>query len=162
MAKLKLSPITPKTCVYLSLQHVKTSAYLRLQLVPLWALSLHLPVDVLLELLHVKQLEGFVQVQQTVGQLEDVVTDCRLLRRVLHVDVALADALHQDVARVVHLQLAASSDLGQRELVEIEIFVGCTWDLNSVTLKSLSGFSNPLTPILTKKSLDVIEVFDAT
>ena len=38
-------------------------------------LSLELPVDILLELLHVEELERLLQLQLAVGQLEDVVGD---------------------------------------------------------------------------------------
>ena len=74
-------------------------------------LPLHLSVHVLLELLHVKQLESPVQLQETVRQLEDLVADGRLLQDVLDVDVPLADPLHQDVAVVAHLQLATGAYL---------------------------------------------------
>ena len=86
--------------------------YLCFKFVALRELSLHLPIHVLLKLLHVEQFERFVHLQQSVGQLENVVTDRRLLGRVLHVDVGLGHPLDQDVAAVVHLQLAAVSDLG--------------------------------------------------
>ena len=86
--------------------------YLCFKFVALRELSLHLPIHVLLKLLHVEQFEGFVHLQQSVGQLENVVTDRRLLGRVLHVDVGLAHPLDQDVAAVVHLEFAARTNLG--------------------------------------------------
>ena len=101
---------------------------LSLQLVPLGELSFHLPVDILLELFHVEELEGFVHLQQTVGQLEDVVTDSRLLGRVLHVDVGLADPLDEDVAAVVHLEFTSRTNLG----LELCNFVIPHWILKSV------------------------------
>ena len=66
---------------------------LALQLAPVRVGSLHLSVDVLLELLHVEQLEGLFELQEAVGQLEDVVADGVLLQRVLDVDRALAEPL---------------------------------------------------------------------
>ena len=92
--------------------NVIAATNLGLQLVPLGELSFHLPVDILLELLHVEQFEGFVHLQQTVGQLQDVVAHRCLLGRVLHVDVGLAHPLDQDVAAVVHLEFAARTNLG--------------------------------------------------
>ena len=41
--------------------------------------TLELPVQVLLELLHVEQLEGTVKLQRAVGKLEDFVANGRLL-----------------------------------------------------------------------------------
>ena len=75
-------------------------------------MPLHLSVHVLLELFHVKQLESSVQLEEAVGQLEDLVADGSLLQDVLDVDVALAHPLHQDVPIVPHLQLAPGPDLG--------------------------------------------------
>ena len=70
--------------------NVSAVTNLSFQLVPLRELSFHLPVDILLEFLHVEQLEGLVHVQQAIGQLQDVVGHGRLLRCVLHIDVSLA------------------------------------------------------------------------
>ncbi len=94
---------------------------------------LHLPVDVLLKLLHVEQLEGLLELQRAVVQPDDVVADGALLvQDVAHEDGGAREALHQDVALkmdslsssspnddwravhshlLVHLDLAALSDL---------------------------------------------------
>ena len=60
---------------------------------PVRVLAFHLPVHIVLELLHVEQLEGLFELQEAVGQLEDVVADGVLLQRVLDVDRALAEPL---------------------------------------------------------------------
>ena len=67
----------------------------------------------LLELLHVEELHGALRLEGAVGQLEDVVGDGVVLAAAaaaggdLDVDVGLGDALDQDVAVLVHLDLAA-------------------------------------------------------
>ena len=114
-------------------------SYLSLQLVSLRELALHLPVDILLELLHVEQFEGFVHLQQAVGQLEDVVTHSRLLGRVLHVDVGLADPLDQDVAAVVHLEFTSSTNLG------LEL---CNFVIPHRILESVDSNPETIKPIL--------------
>ena len=53
-------------------------------------------------------LERFLGVEHSAGQFENVVGDCALLGEcVLHAHRRLGDALDQDVAHVVHLQLEA-------------------------------------------------------
>ncbi len=73
-------------------------------------------VDVLLELLHVEELERFLRLQEAVGQLQDVVAHGVLLDGVLHVDGGLAEPLDQDVPGLVHLDLASLAD-GSLELL---------------------------------------------
>ena len=103
-------------------------------------LPLHLSVHVLLELLHVKQLESPVQLQETMRQLQDLVADGRLLQDVLDVDVPLADPLHQDVAVVTHLQLASGAYLSF-ELLHLVISQGVvkTVDTDFETVKAVFG-----------------------
>ena len=65
-----------------------------------------------MELLHVEELHGALRLEGAVGQLEDVVGDGVVLAAAaaggdLDVDVGLGDALDQDVAVLVHLDLAA-------------------------------------------------------
>ena len=64
-----------------------------------------------MELLHVEELHGPLRLEGAVGQLEDVVGDGVVLAAAaggdLDVDVGLGDALDQDVAVLVHLDLAA-------------------------------------------------------
>ena len=47
---------------------------------PVRVLAFHLPVHIVLELLHVEELEGLVVLEQPVGQLQDVVGEGRLLQ----------------------------------------------------------------------------------
>ena len=96
------------------------ASHLGLYLGTVRILPLHLSVHVLLELLHVKQLESSVQLEESVRQLEDLVAHRRLLEDVLDVDVALAHPLHQDVPVIPHLQFAAGPNLGF-ELLDLVI-----------------------------------------
>jgi hypothetical protein len=45
-----------------------------------WVLAFHLPVDIVLKLLHVEELERLVVLQEAVGQLQDVVGQGGLLQ----------------------------------------------------------------------------------
>ena len=74
----------------------------------------------LLELLHVEELERLLELEGAVGQLEDVVGHGVLLEGVLDEDGVLGEALDQDVARLVHLDLAALADL-RLELLRLRI-----------------------------------------
>ena len=93
----------------------------------------------MLELLHVEKLEWFVHLQQSVGQFEDVVADGSLLGCVLDVDVGLADPLDQDVAAVVHLELAARPNLG----LELRDLV-----VPHRVLKPIDADPEPIKPVL--------------
>jgi len=98
-------------------------------------------------------LEWLVHVQHAAGQFENVVADRALLVRVLHPHRTLAQALDQDVAHVVHLQLEA---LPEREVSRAcasrsppSSSLTCPMCLMmSRVAESLMGFSNPPTPIL--------------
>ena len=75
-----------------------------------------------MELLHVEELHGPLRLEGAVGQLEDVVGDGVVLAAAaggdLDVDVGLGDALDQDVAVLVHLDLAAlEEDKTQKALL---------------------------------------------
>ena len=63
----------------------------------------------MLELLHVEELHGPLRLEGPVGHFEDVVRDGVVFAAGgdLDVDVGLSDALDQDVAVLVHLDLAA-------------------------------------------------------
>ena len=87
------------------------TSHLRLKFISLRELPLHFSVHILLELFHVEQFKRFIHLQEAVGQLEDVVAHGRLLGGVLHVDVGLGHSLDQNVAAIVHLELAAGADL---------------------------------------------------
>ena len=93
---------------------------LALQLLAVRVAALQLAVDVLLELLHVEELERLLELEGAVGQLEDVVGHGVLLEGVLDEDGVLGEALDQDVARLVHLDLAALADL-RLELLRLRV-----------------------------------------
>jgi hypothetical protein len=61
------------TALHCTALHCTALQYLCLNLGPVRILPLHLPVHVLLELLHVKQLERPVELQQPVRQLQDLI-----------------------------------------------------------------------------------------
>ena len=63
----------------------------------------------MLELLHVEELHGPLRLEGPVGHFEDVVRDGVVFAAGgdLDVDVGLGDALDEDVAVLVHLDLAA-------------------------------------------------------
>ena len=79
----------------------------------------------LLELLHVEELHGALHLDRALRHFEDVVADgaALVVQGVLHEDVAVAEALDEDVSRLVHLHLAAGADL-QLELGRLGVAQG--------------------------------------
>ena len=79
----------------------------------------------LLELLHVEELDGPLHLERALRHLEYVVADgaALVVEDVLDEDVPVAEALDQDVARLVHLHLAAGADL-QLELGSLRVAQG--------------------------------------
>lgn len=69
-------------------------------------------------------LDGFVSLQGTVGQFENVRPDARLLSSALHVDITLGHAFYQDVPLAVHFHLNTlkqTESVSQREIAGISI-----------------------------------------
>ena len=94
---------------------------LALETLPVGPGSLQLAAYVLLELLHVEQLERALQLEGAIRQLEDVVGDgAAVVQRVLDEYGALAEPLDEDVARLVHLDFATLADL-KLELLRLRI-----------------------------------------
>lgn len=93
------------------------------------------PIDILLKLFHVKELKRLLEFQQSVGKLEDVIADGVFLDGVLDVDIGLAEAFDQNVARLVHFDLASLADLS------LEFFrLGVShWVLEAIHSNSAKG-----------------------
>lgn len=71
--------------------------------------SPQLPVDILLELSHVKHPQGLLNVHQPLLQLHRVIAHGAIVGVVLDKDLTRAESFEQDIATLIHLDFSALS-----------------------------------------------------